>query len=75
VWLNDEVVRILILLKIFIHLSFSKFLLESFQIINFYLQLLQDNYPSTFAFSTFFISKYYQEGYVHVRNWTKKVFD
>ncbi|XP_069979554.1 sentrin-specific protease 1 isoform X3 [Penaeus vannamei] len=48
------------------------------EVINFYMNLLMergknDNYPSVYAFNTFFYPKLVKTGYSTVRRWTKKV--
>ncbi|XP_042883405.1 sentrin-specific protease 1-like isoform X3 [Penaeus japonicus] len=48
------------------------------EVINFYMNLLvergkNDNYPSVYAFNTFFYPKLVKTGYSTVRRWTKKV--
>ncbi|XP_071531621.1 sentrin-specific protease 1-like isoform X5 [Panulirus ornatus] len=48
------------------------------EVINFYMNLLMergknDNYPSVYAFNTFFYPKLVKSGYQSVQRWTKKV--
>ncbi|KAB7498523.1 Sentrin-specific protease 1 [Armadillidium nasatum] len=48
------------------------------EVINFYMNMLMergknDNYPSVYAFNTFFYSKLVKTGYTSVKRWTKKV--
>ncbi|KAJ1524450.1 hypothetical protein ONE63_010947 [Megalurothrips usitatus] len=48
------------------------------EVINFYMNLLiergkQDNYPSVYAFNTFFLPQLLSKGYDSLKRWTKKV--
>lgn len=54
------------------------YLLFTIQVINFYMNLLmergkKENYPSVYAFSTFFCHKLLSEGYTAVKRWTRNV--